>query len=160
MCIFACFQLDSLIGQKDVEEYKRKCAERDRASLCYRGKELQTQKLILEEKRQIEYDEEQCRRELDTLARSDVEEYIKDCKKRRRMSLAVRAKEHRHHLEWKRNMAQAEREEKSTHTKNATRDRKYVELAKEKERAQIALDALRQAQSMFSAGTPFGSLLE
>lgn len=108
----------------------------------------------------MEYEEDQRRRDLDTLARADVEEYVKDCKKRRRMSLAVRAKEHRCHLEWKKNMAQAERDEKSRRSKNASLDMKYVELAKEKERARIALAALQKAQTMFSTRNPFGSLLE
>ena len=96
---------------------------------------------------------------METLARSDVEEYINDCKRRRRKSLALRAKEHRNHLNWKQRMAQAEREEKSRHTKNAALDRKFVELAREKERARIALDALRHAQCTFSTSNPFGSLL-
>ncbi len=151
--------LYSHIGQKDVEEYHRKCAERDRASFNFRGKELQAQKLIVEELQYEKNEEDERRRELETLARSDVEEYIKDCKKRRRMSLAVRAKEHRNHLEWKRRQAQQEREEKSRRSKYAALDRKFVELAKEKERARIALDALRRAQCTFSTSNPFGSLL-
>jgi hypothetical protein len=146
-------------GQKDVEEYKKQCAERDRLSLNFRGKELQAQKLITEAMEQSEYEQDQRRREVETLARSDVEEYIKDCKRRRRMSLAVRAKEHRHHLDWKREKAEAEREQRSLTSRNASRDRRYVELAKEKERARIALDALRRAQSTFSSN-PFGSLLD
>ena len=148
-----------LKGQKDVEECKKKCADRDRASFNFRGKELQAQKLIIEEKQYEENEKEQRRRELETLARFDVEEYIKDCKKRRRMSLAVRAKEHRGHLDWKRRQAQQKREEKSRQSKNAALDRKYVELAKEKERARIALDALRHARCTFSTSNPFGSLI-
>ena len=76
------------------------------------------------------------------------------------MSLAVRAKEHRNHLEWKRQKAQAERKEKNRRTKNAALDMKYVELAKEKERARIALDALKHARCTFSTSNPFGSLLD
>jgi len=115
----------------------------------------------MEEKRQIENEEEQRRREMETLARADVEAYINDCKKRRRMSLAVRAKEHRNHLEWKRKKAQVNREENSRRNNNASLDRKYVELAKEKERARFALNALRLAQSSFSsASNPFGSHIE
>ena len=135
------------------------CAERDRASLCFRGKELQTQKLIIQQNQEEDYEQDQRRRELETLARSDVDEYINDCKRRRRKSLALRAKEHRFHLDWKQRQAQTEREVKSRYTKNAALDRKYVELAREKERAKIALDALRHAQCTFSTSNPFGSLL-
>ncbi len=114
----------------------------------------------MEEQKYVYDEEDQRRRELETLARSDVEEYIKDCKKRRRMSLAVRAKEHRNHLQWKRRQAQNEFEEKSRISKNAALDRKYVELAKEKERARIALDALKHAKCTFSTSNPFGGLLD
>jgi len=146
--------------QKDVEEYENKCAERDRMSLCYRGKEVVRQRLETEMEEQREYELDQDRRELETLARFDVEDYVEDCKKRRRKSLAVRAKEHRRHLQWEKEQAESEREEKSRRSKNAALDRKYVELAKQKERARIALNALRHAQSSFSSSNPFGSLLD
>lgn len=127
--------------------------------MCFRGKELQVQKSILAEIELNQYEKDQDRRELETLARSDVDKYVDDCKRRRRMSLAVRAKEHRHHLEWKRQKATEERQAKNRLTKFAGLDRKYVELAQEKERAKRALDALRRAQSSFSVSNPFGSLL-
>jgi len=156
-----CFVLCTVFaGQKDVEEYKKKCAARDRASLVYRGKEVQIRRMITEQQQAIEYEEDQKRRALDTLACGDVDEYVKDCKKRRRLSLAQRAKESRHHQQWRRKEAQESREAKARHTRNMGVDRRYVELAKEKERARIALDALRHAKCTFSTSNPFGSLLE
>lgn len=97
---------------------------------------------------------------MDTVARGDVEEYVEDCKRRRRLSLAQRATESRHHMQWKKKQETAQREQQSRHIRNMGLDRRYVELAKEKERARIALDALRRAKSTFSTSNPFGSLID
>ena len=148
------------IGQKDVEEYKKRCAQRDRASLVYRGKEVQIHRMITEQQEAVEYEKDQKLRALETLARGDVDEYVKDCKKRRRLSLAQRAKESHRLEQWKKNEAGERREQKSRHTRNMGLDRRYVQLAKEKERVRIALDALRHAKCTFSTSNPFGSLLD
>lgn len=145
---------------KDVEEYKKKCAERDRNSLIYRGKEVQIRRMITEKQRAIEYEEDQKRRALEALARGDVDEYVEDCKRRRRLSLAQRATESRRHVQWKKKQAEIEREQKARHTRNMGLDRRYVELAKEKEKMRIALDALRHAKCTFSTSNPFGPLIE
>jgi len=115
--------------------------------------------MITEQQQAIEYEDDQNKRDLETLARGDVEEYVNDCKKRRRQSLAQRAKESRQHLQWNKKQLAADRERKSRHTRNMGLDRRYVELAKQKERARIALDALRHAKCTFSTSNPFGSLL-
>jgi hypothetical protein len=146
--------------QKDVEEYKRKCSERDRSSFIYRGKELQIQKMELEKIRDEEAEKEARRRELDDLARKDVDKYVEDCKKRRRQSLAFRAKESRRHMIWNKQKQASEIENRRNQTRARGLDLRYVELAKEKERAQIALDALRHAKCTFSSSRPFGPLLE
>jgi len=117
-------------------------------------------RLVTEQQRAIEYEEDQERRALDTLARADVEEYVEDCKRRRRLSLAQRATESRRHMQWKKEQRSVAREENTRHTRNMGLDRRYVELAKEKERARIALDALRRAKSNFSTSNPFGSLID
>lgn len=145
--------------QKDVEAYEKKCAERDRASLCYRGKELQLQHLEVEKQRQKDYECGQEQRALETEARGDVEEYLKDCKKRRRLSLAFRAKERNQHSKWVKQKADEERTKRSQHTKNMALDQRYVELARDKERAEIAINALRHAGCSFSMN-PFAPLLE
>ena len=145
--------------QKDVEEFKRKCSERDRSSFIYRGKELQIQKMELEKIRDEETEKELRRRELDDLARKDVDKYVEDCKKRRRQSLAFRAKESRRHMIWNKQKQASEIENRRNQTRARGLDLRYVELAKEKERAQIALDALRHAKCTFSSSRPFGPLL-
>jgi len=149
-------------SQRDVELYKKKCAERDRASLSYRGKELQLQHLEAEKDRQEEYEIHQEQRALETEARGDVEEYLKDCKKRRRLSLAFRAKERGRHAKWVQQKTNEERTRRSRHTKNMALDQRYVELAKEKERAETAINALRHAGCSFSSlpMNPFAPLLE
>lgn len=146
--------------QKDVEEYKKKCAERDRNSLIYRGKEVQIHRMITEKQKALEYEEDQKRRALEALARGDVDEYVEDCKRRRRLSLAQRAMESRRHVQWQKKQAEAAREAKAIHTRNMGLDRRYVELAKEKEKTRIALDALRHAKCTFSTSNPFGPLLD
>jgi hypothetical protein len=47
-----------------------------------------------------EYEVEQGNRVLEDAAHWDVVEYVKDCQGRRRMSLALRAKEKRQHRKW------------------------------------------------------------
>jgi hypothetical protein len=116
--------------------------------------------LVTEQQREIEYEEDQERRALDTLARADVDEYVKDCKKRRRLSLAQRATESRRHMSWKKTQQASEREQRRRHVQNMGLDRRYVELAKQKERAKSALDALRRAKGSFSTSNPFGSLID
>ena len=114
--------------------------------------------MITEQQEAQEYEEEMERRALETLARTDVEEYVQDCKRRRRLSLAQRAKESRHHEEWKKKKAEQERATRARHTRNMGIDRRAMELAREKERAKNALNALRHAKCTFSTGNPFGSL--
>lgn len=153
------FSKKIILGQKDVELYKKQCAERDRASLEYRGKELQLQHLEAEKVRQNEYEVNQEQLALETEARGDVEEYLKDCKKRRRLSLAFRAKERGRHAKWVQQKANEERTRRNRHTKNMALDQRYVELAREKELAEAAIFALRHAGSSFSMN-PFAPLLE
>lgn len=126
--------------------------------MVYRGKEVQIRRMITEQQEAQEYEEDQERRAIETLARTDVEEYVQDCKRRRRLSLAQRAKESRHHAEWKKQKAERERAARARHTRNMGIDRRAMELAREKERAKNALNALCHAKCTFSTGNPFGSL--
>ena len=75
------------------------------------------QRLEEEERRleQLQRDEEAFK--LDSLARKDVEEYYKDCQRRRRKSLALRAKEMRRHVEWKKRKEQEEKKCKTVKRK-------------------------------------------
>ena len=98
-------------------------------------------------------------KQLEDSSRLDVLEYVEECKMRRRLSLAYRANEKRRHREWERQKMEEEREQIHCNTKLASLDRKYEELAKQKERACIALDALRHAGCSFNVN-PFAALLE
>lgn len=88
----------------------------------------------------------------------DVEEYLKDCKKRRRKSLAFRAKEKRRHAEWQRRAQEKEIEERQKSGHLQSLDYQYMALAQQQERARIAMDALRSAGCTIK-GNPFGDLL-
>jgi colicin import membrane protein len=140
-------------------EYEAKNAERDRASLVFRRKEANIQRLEEEERRQAEYQVEQENRKLEDAARRDVEEYIKDCKDRRRLSLAFRAKEKRAHAEWERREAERRRAQQSRDTRDRAIDQRHVEAARQKERAKIALNAIRHAGCTFAVN-PFAGLLD
>ena len=143
--------------QQDVRTYQRACAERDRSSLAFRGKELQRQRveMDLQAEKQKEQDHENF--ETDTLARRDVEEYLKECRRRRRMSLASRAKETRRHAAWKRQQEEKERQERRRLVHGRLMDQRYVELARQEERAKEALEAIRHANR--TSTNPFAGLL-
>lgn len=96
---------------------------------------------------------------LEAEARGDVEEYLQDCKVRRRMSLALRAKEKRRHKEWREREAERKRLQQSRDTRDHAMDRRYMEMARQEERARIALDAIRHAHCTF-ATNPFAGLLD
>lgn len=96
---------------------------------------------------------------LEAEARGDVAEYLQDCKTRRRMSLALRAKEKRRHVEWKEREAERKRQEQSRDTRDRAMDRRYMAMARQEERAKIALDAIRHAHCTFAIN-PFAGLLD
>ena len=148
----------TFLGQKDVEKYKAECAERRRKSFQFRGKQVRVQRLEEEERRleQMQKDEENCK--LDSLAQKDVEEYYKDCRRGRRKSLALRAKEIRQHVEWKKRKEQKEVEERARTTQLNSLDIHHMALAREQERACRAMDALRSAGCNWK-GNPFGDLI-
>ena len=143
-------------GQKDVEEYRKQCAARDRASLEYRRKEARKQRLEETERKAQESRNAEEAVELERQAHTDVQDYIKECKQRRRMSLAVRAKEKRKHARW----TEDEKQRQITARRNLVSDRlldqHYVELARQRERARIAMDAIKHSNCTFN---PFQSIL-
>ena len=95
---------------------------------------------------------------LDSLAQKDVENYYKDCRKGRRKSLALRAKEMRQHVEWKEKKAQKKVEERAHTTHLNSLDIHHMALAREQERARKAMDALRNAGYTWK-GNPFSDLM-
>ena len=146
-------------AQDDVKVYLDECAARDRASLVFRRKEAHLQRLKEEERRVQELEERKESSELEAAAGRDVQEYVERCKKRDRLSLAFRAKEKRRHAEWDKQAAQTKIDERNRDIRDRAMDRRYVQLAQERERAKKAIEAIRHAGRNF-ASNPFASLLD
>ena len=108
-----------------------------------------------EEQRKID----QANLKLEDAARQDVQQYLKDCRARRRMSLALRAKEQRRHVQWQESEAERRRQQQSRDTRDRALDQRHIEIARQKERARIALDAIRHAHCTFALN-PFAGLLD
>jgi chromosome segregation ATPase len=145
-------------GQKDVESYKQECEEKSRKSLEFRGKEKKMQRLEQFNEEVKEKEVGHINFELDSLARVDVEEYMKACKRRRRKSLAFRAKEKRRHADWRCLQKEKELEERSRTAHFQSLNAQHTALAMQKERAQAAVDALLSAGCSIK-GNPFGDVL-
>ena len=107
-----------------------------------------------ENERQIQLQEDQDSHLLDTAAWQDVGEYVKECNRRKRLSLAFRAKEKRHHFQIE--QQQKERQIQQSHQDELLRsvDAKYIELAKLKEKARLALASFNHSPSC-TFGTKF-----
>jgi len=146
-------------GHRDIENYRKECKTRDRTSLVFRRKEAFVHRIEAEIQQEKEKEVEHESYELDAAGRRDVEEYAKECKKRRRLSLAFRATEKRRHAEWDKEQTRAEIEQRSHDTTLRAMDRLYIERAKMKERARVAMLAMRHSGSN-SMMNPFATLLE
>ena len=107
----------------------------------------------LEESNRLEREREKEEKlmELETLARQDVEGYIKSCKNQRRKSLALRAKERRRHVECMRIEVERQHQEQISDARLRARDSRSVELARQRERSERAMEALRHANCTFSS---------
>jgi hypothetical protein len=127
--------------------------------LVFRRKEAFVHRIEVEIQQEKEKEVEHESYELDAAGRRDVEEYAKECKKRRRLSLAFRATEKRRHAEWDKEQTRAEIEQRSHDTTLRAMDRLYIERAKMKERARVAMLAMRHSGSN-SMMNPFATLLE
>lgn len=155
--------------QKDVTVYKKECADRDRRSLEYRRKEARLQRIHAQQIEQQQYHNHVDGFLLDTQAWVDVQEYVKECKVRRRHSLAFRAKEKRKHVEWEKRRIEHERKERSKFVRDQLYDQRHVELARQKERAQHALEAIQHlgrcntntssSSSLSTLSNPFATIL-
>jgi len=143
--------------QRDVEKYKAECAERRRKSFEFRRKQARVQRLEEEERRLDQMQQDEKGHKLDALAQKDVEEYYKDCHRKRRKSLALRAKEMRQHAEWKERKQEKEIQERAHTSHLNSLDIHHTALARERERAQRAMDALRNAGCNWK-GNPFSDL--
>lgn len=154
-CVF------TMLGRSDVEGYRAECDARDRASFCFRRTESRLQRLHEEEDKQRQFEVDEESRKMEDLARDDVKVYVKSCQNRRRLSLAFRAKEKCRHAQWRRKQSRKEIEKRSKDTMYHSIDQKYIQLAKEKERAKNALDAMYHlSKGCTFAQNPFAFLLE
>ena len=160
---FTNFYLTSFlthVGQQDVNQYKEDCAARDRASLQLRGKEHFVNRMQAENDRQIQLQEDQDSHLLDTAAWQDVNEYVKECNRRKRLSLAFRAKEKRRHLQIEREQAELKLRQKQLDSQYASIDARYIEMAKLKEKAKLALASFNSSPSCTFGANPFATLLK
>jgi hypothetical protein len=137
-------------GHRDMDDYKKECAQRDRDSLCFRRKEANVQRLEEKRRKQEEYEIEQSNLALEDGAYRDVAEYLKECRERRRMSLALRAKEKRHHRNWEQQQTVKALAQQQEDTRLRGLDRRQAEMARQEERRRIALDAIRHAGCSFN----------
>ena len=98
---------------------------------------------------------------LDNEAWQDVNEYVKECKRRNRLSLAFRAKEKRHHFQIEKEQAGLRIKHQHHDTYLRSEDARYIEMAQLKEKARIALESFnRSPNCTFGGVNPFASLLE
>jgi len=145
--------------QRDVQQYKSDCAARDRASFCLRGKEHFSTRLKEENDRQLRLDEEHESHLLDTAAWQDVNEYVEECKRRKRLSLAFRAKEKRRHFEHEKKQRELKIQQQHADTNFRSEDARYIEMAKLKEKARIALESFKHSPNCSFGANPFDTVL-
>jgi len=140
--------------QSDIQHYQEECAARDRASLCLRGKEHFANKMQAESDGQVQLHEDHESHVLDTEAWHDVNDYVQECNRRKRLSLVFRAKEKRRHFQIERDQAEVKIQQQHSDTYYRSEDARSAELAKLKEKARVAL-------ALWSFGAnPFATLLE
>jgi len=144
---------------RDVENYKSDCEARKRESLQLRKNEVILQKLQTEVDQLKLKELDDKNNFLEHAANQDVVKYIKKCKQRSRKSLAFRAKEKRLHSKIDKANREEEREKREQDSLFTSLDAKYVQLAKDKERAQASLETLKHRSCTFSTN-PFSALLD
>ena len=147
-------------AQRDVQRYKEECAARDRASLQLRGKQTVSNRLQEENEKEAKLQDDHESHLLDTAAWQDVNEYIKECNRRKRLSLAFRAKEKRRHLQIEKEMAALKIQQQHQDTQYRSEDARYQEMAKLKE-ARMALETSfnLSPDCSFGDANPFATLL-
>lgn len=146
-------------GDNDVKKYLEEESRKRRESIAFRNKEAKRRRDIDAEMHQQSIKDHAQHQELQAACQKDVETYVEECKRRKRLSLAARAKQHRLHIEWDTLHLEGQRAQRHKDTKDNALDRKFAELSREKERARRALDALRHPK-WTAIGNPFASLLD
>lgn len=146
-------------GQKDVRNYRAECAAKERASLELRGKEHFANRVQAENDRQEQLDKDHESHLLDTEAWQDVNDYVQECKRRKRLSLAFRAKEKRKHFEYEKQQARLKVQRQHQDTQYRSDDAKYVEIARLREKARIAIESFNRSPNCSFGSNPFADLL-
>merc|ERR1711957_177458 len=143
-------------GERDAQIYQKDCAEKDRQHLRLKGKEHFTRRMqAANEKRMLAENSHESHL-LDTRAWQDVNNYVGECKRRKRLSLAFRAKEKRRHNQIEKERADLKVHHQHLDTLYRSEDARYTEMAKLKEKARSALGSLRLYGEDVN---PFASLL-
>jgi len=128
---------------KCVEAYRNQCSTRDRKSFQYRLKESRLQRLHERETLAQKETSEQANRLLEAAAMGDVNDYLNECRRRKRLSLAFRAIEARRHANWKLKQERSQKSQLARDVRDRFRDHRNVELAKQREKGQEALENIR-----------------
>lgn len=84
-------------GERDAEEYRKRCEKARRESLAFRGQEVVRHRAVMEELRIIAKEKEHESYVLKWAAQDDVKEYLKKVADDRRKSLAFRNEEGKRH---------------------------------------------------------------
>ncbi|KAL3793603.1 hypothetical protein ACHAWO_001652 [Cyclotella atomus] len=138
--------------QQDVKKYIAECVAKERSSLELKGKEHFANRVRAENERQEKLDQKHESFLLETEAWQDVNDYVEECKRRRRLSLAFRAKEKRQHFEYAKQQAKlkVQRQHQDTHFRSE--DAKYVEIARLREKARIAIESFNRSPNCSFGG--------
>ena len=128
--------------------------------MCLRGKEHFATRVQEESERQAKLEDDHQNHLLDTEAWKDVNDYVQECKRRRRLSLAFRAKEKRRHFEFAKQQAVLEVNRQHRETRYRSDDARYVEIAKLREKARIAMESFNYPPKCSFGSNPFATLLD
>jgi hypothetical protein len=139
-------------GQRDVNNYRAECAAKERSSLELKGKEQFSSRVRAENERQEKLDQDHESHLLETEAWQDVNDYVEECKRRRRLSLAFRAKEKRQHFEYAKQQAKLKVQRQHQDTQFRSEDAKYVEIARLREKARIAIESFNRSPNCSFGG--------
>ncbi len=116
-------------------------------------------RLQAENDRQFELQGDHQSHLLDTAAWQDVNEYLAECKLRKRLSLAFRAKEKRRHFQIEKKEAELRVQQQHRETQYRSDDARHVEMENLKEKARLALESFKRNPSCTFGTNPFGGLI-
>ena len=147
-------------AEKDAQNYKKECSEKENALLRLKGKESFNIRLQAENDKRLQEEQNHESHLLDTKAWQDVNDYVKECKLRSRLSLAFRAKEKRCHFQIEKEQSELMIRSQHLDTHYRSVDARYIEMTKLKEKACIALEALSLSPTCSFGANSFSSLLD